>query len=104
MEYLKYTLNSLIYWDKITYMPEEGIEYRTKVMSYLADKQYKLMSGTKFAAHVKFFKNNKRNDKDNRFYGEENMPKFRIREQSSRRRIQPVYRAGGCFRAGVGRG
>ena len=63
VEYLKYTLNSLIYWDKITYMPEEGIEYRTKVMSYLADKQYKLMSGPKFAAHVKFFKNNKRNDK-----------------------------------------
>ena len=63
VEYLKYTLNSLIYWDKITYMPEDGIEYRTKVMSYLADKQYKLMSGQKFAAYVKFFKNNKRNDR-----------------------------------------
>lgn len=25
VEYLKYTLNSLIYWDKITYMPEDGI-------------------------------------------------------------------------------
>ena len=25
IEYLKYTLNSLIYWDKITYMPPDGI-------------------------------------------------------------------------------
>lgn len=61
-EYLKYTLNSLIYWDKITHMPPEGIEYRTKVMSFLADEQYRLMSGSKFTGHVKYFKNNKKND------------------------------------------
>ena len=42
IEYLKYTLNSLIYWDKITYMPPDGIEYRSQVMSFLADEQYKL--------------------------------------------------------------
>ena len=30
IEYLKYTLNSLVYWDKITYMPPKGIEYPEK--------------------------------------------------------------------------
>ena len=44
IEYLKYTMNSLIYWDKITYMPPEGIAYRSKVMAYMADLQYQLMS------------------------------------------------------------
>ena len=24
IEYLKYTLNSTLYWDKMTYMPEKG--------------------------------------------------------------------------------
>ena len=63
VEYLKYTLNSLSLLGQDYVEPEDGIEYRTKVMSYLADKQYKLMSGQKFAAYVKFFKNNKRNDR-----------------------------------------
>ena len=28
IEYYKYTTNSLIYWDKITYMPKNAIGYR----------------------------------------------------------------------------
>lgn len=34
IEYIKYTLNGLIYWDKITYMPKDGIGYRSQVMSF----------------------------------------------------------------------
>ena len=62
IEYLKYTLNSLIYWDKITYMPPDGIEYRSQVMSFLADEQYKLMSGPAFRGHVKYFTGHRKND------------------------------------------
>lgn len=61
IEYLKYTLNSLIYWDKITYMPPDGIEYRSRVMSFLADEQYKLMSGSTFRGHVKYFTGHRKN-------------------------------------------
>ena len=32
IEYYKYTTNSLIYWDKITYMPKNAIGYRSKVI------------------------------------------------------------------------
>ncbi len=62
IEYYQYTLKSLVYWDKITYMPKEGIEYRSKVMSFLADEQYKLMSGREFAGFVTYFEGNRRND------------------------------------------
>ena len=34
IEYLKYTLNSTLYWDKMTYMPEKGLTYRSEVMSF----------------------------------------------------------------------
>lgn len=63
IEMLDNTRNSLIYWDKITNMPADGIEYRSQVMAYLADEQYKLMSGREFNSYISYFKNNKRNDK-----------------------------------------
>ena len=62
IEYYKYTQNSLIYWDKITHMPPAGIEYRSKVMSFFADEQYKLLSGREFTGHVKYFTGHKKND------------------------------------------
>lgn len=62
IEYYQYTLKSLIYWDKITYMPPEGIEYRSKVMAFLADEQYKLLSGREFGSYVRYFEHNRRND------------------------------------------
>lgn len=62
-EYLKYTLGSLIYWDKITYMPPKGIDYRTKVMAFLADEQYKILSAERFGELVDFFDGNEENDK-----------------------------------------
>lgn len=62
IEMIDNTRNSLIYWDKITNMPEDGIEYRSKVMAFMADEQYKMLSGREFSSYVKYFKNNKRND------------------------------------------
>lgn len=61
-EYLKYTVNSLLYWDKLTYMPPDGIDYRINVVSFLADEQYKLMSGSRFKSCVKYLEGNKKND------------------------------------------
>lgn len=63
LEYIKYTLNSLIYWDKITYMPKDGIQYRSKVMSFLADEQYKLFSGENFIKLVDYFDGHPKNDR-----------------------------------------
>ena len=62
IEYYQYTLKSLVYWDKITYMPPDGIEYRSKVMAFLADEQYKLLSGKDFSDYVRYFYDNKRNN------------------------------------------
>ncbi len=62
IEYLSYTQNSLIYWDKLTYMPPGAIAYRAKVLSFLADEQYKLMSSPRFKSHVAFFDHHKKND------------------------------------------
>ncbi len=62
IEYLRYTQNSLIYWDKITHMPQDGIEYRSKVMGFFADEQYKLLSSSKFRGHVRYFNKHKKND------------------------------------------
>lgn len=62
IEYIKYTMNSLIYWDKITYMPKDGIEYRSKVMSFMASEQYKLLAGNRFNDLLKFFDGHKEND------------------------------------------
>lgn len=62
IEYLKYTTNSLVYWDKITYMPKNAIGYRSKVMSFLAGEQYKLLADPKFQKLVEYFKNSRKND------------------------------------------
>lgn len=62
IEYLKYTMNSLVYWDKITYMPKDGIEYRSKVMSFMAYEQYRLLSSDEFSGYVRYFDGNPEND------------------------------------------
>ena len=62
IEYLKYTTNSLIYWDKITYMPKSAIGYRSKVMSFLAGEQYKLLADSEFQRLVQYFDHNRHND------------------------------------------
>ena len=45
IEYLKYTLNSTLYWDKMTYMPEKGLTYRSEVMSFLGAQLYERSCG-----------------------------------------------------------
>ena len=62
IEYYKYTTNSLIYWDKITYMPKNAIGYRSKVMSFLAGEQYRLLSDSRFHKLASYFKDNRKND------------------------------------------
>lgn len=61
-EYLKYTMNSLLYWDKITYMPPEGIEYRSKVMGFLGEELYGLMAGEPMKQLLDYFAGNEQND------------------------------------------
>lgn len=62
IEYYKYTTDALIYWDKITYMPRNAIEYRSKVMSFLAGEQYRLLSDSRFQKLIRFFNGNAKND------------------------------------------
>ena len=62
IEYVKYTLNSLLFWDKMTYMPPEGIEYRSKVMAFTADEEYRMLSGNRFKNYVEYFDGNRHND------------------------------------------
>lgn len=62
IEYLKYTLNSLVYWDKVTYMPINGIEYRSQVMGFLAEELYKLLSDSQIKKYLQYFEGNKNND------------------------------------------
>lgn len=61
IEHYRNTAGSLVYWDKITYMPPGGIEYRSKILSFLADEQYKLLSGKEFTGHVRYFSGNRKN-------------------------------------------
>lgn len=62
IEYLKYTLNSLLYWDKITYMPENAFGYRNEVMSYIGEMLYALLSSEELQNYVKHYDNNKNKD------------------------------------------
>lgn len=62
IEYLKYTLNSLIYWDKLTNMPEKGLGYRSEVMSYLGGELYRAFSDKKLRGLVSYFEGRKEND------------------------------------------
>ena len=63
IECLKSTLNSIIYWDKITHMPPKGIQYRSKVMGMLGSEIYSLFSDKSLRGLVGFFE--KRTDNDN---------------------------------------
>lgn len=62
IEYMKYSLNSIMFWDKITYMPEAGIEYRSKEMAYMADIIYRMLNDRKFIDCTSYFNGNPKND------------------------------------------
>lgn len=63
IEYLKYTLNSLLYWDKITYMPQNAIEYRNEVMSYIGETLHELLSSEELQYYVRYYDGNKTDNK-----------------------------------------
>lgn len=62
IEYQKWTLNSLIYWDKVTNMPKGSHEYRAKVMAHMGEEMYNMMQNIKFLNDIKYFLNNPKND------------------------------------------
>lgn len=55
IEYLRYTNNNLLYWDKISKMPPKGIDFRIEVMSYLAGELHKLSEDKEFLDLVNYF-------------------------------------------------
>lgn len=61
IEYMKNTLNSLVYWDKLTYMPVDGIEYRSHTMRFLSDELYKMLNDEKITSHIGYFDGNENN-------------------------------------------
>lgn len=63
IEYIKYTLNGLIYWDKITMMPKGGIYYRSEVMAHFGEELYKKFSSAKLHKLVDYFEKNYSDDK-----------------------------------------
>ncbi len=62
IEYIQYTLNGLMYWDKVTYMPKGSIEYRSKVMSFLGDELYHMLIDRAFIKYINYFSDNPKND------------------------------------------
>lgn len=63
IEYIKYTLNGLVYWDKITKMPKGGIYYRSEVMAHFGEELYKKFSSAKLHKLVDYFEKNYSDDK-----------------------------------------
>ena len=99
IEYYKYTTNSLIYWDKITYMPKNAIGYRSKVMSFLAGEQYRLLSDSRFHKLAAYFKDNRKND----FLTDAMIKKLLVSAESVRAIPEATLRGiDRGFRAGLG--
>lgn len=55
IEYLRFTNNNLLYWDKITNMPKKGIKFRSEVMAFLAGELHRLSEDKEFIALVSYF-------------------------------------------------
>lgn len=55
IEYLRFTNNNLLYWDKISKMPKKGINFRSEVMSFLAGEIHKLSEDKEFIKLVSYF-------------------------------------------------
>lgn len=63
IEYLKYTLNTLLYWDKLIYMPKGAIGYRTEIIQFLSKDIYNRFSSPKFLKLQEYFeKSPKKNE------------------------------------------
>lgn len=55
IEYLKYTLNTLLYWDKLIYMPKGAIGYRSEMVQFLSKEIYNRFSSAKFIKLLEYF-------------------------------------------------
>lgn len=55
IEYLRFTLNTLLYWDKLIYMPKGAIGYRSEIVQFLGKEIYNKFSSIKFLKLVKYF-------------------------------------------------
>lgn len=62
VECMKYTLNSIVYWDKITHMPSKGIHYRSKIMGVLGSEIYSSFSDPALRELVGYFESRSDND------------------------------------------
>lgn len=63
IEYLKYTLNTLLYWDKLIYMPKGAIGYRSEIIQFLSKDIYNRFSSPKFLKLQEYFeKSPKKNE------------------------------------------
>lgn len=61
VEYYNYITNTVVYWDKLMSMPKNAIEYRSKIMGFLADKQYQCFTSQEFSNYMKYFDGNPQN-------------------------------------------
>ncbi|WZL73216.1 carboxypeptidase M32 [Clostridiaceae bacterium 35-E11] len=64
IEYLRYTNNSLLYWDKISQMPPKGIGFRSEVMAFIAGEIHRLSQDQEFIDLVNYFKEKNPEDLD----------------------------------------
>ncbi|MGI6176906.1 MAG: carboxypeptidase M32 [Eubacterium sp.] len=62
IEYIKYTRNALLYWDKVTYMPLEAIGYRSDILAFLGVEQQRRLNDPALAEVIDYFRNQKKND------------------------------------------
>lgn len=55
IEYLRFTNNNILYWDKITTMPKKSLEFRSEVMAFFAGELHKLSEDKEFISLVNYF-------------------------------------------------
>lgn len=66
LEYIKYTLNGLMVWDNLINLPEDGFEYRKKVMNYFVKEYYRKISMMEFKRGYQKLENKKEKSQEER--------------------------------------
>lgn len=62
IEFLKYTLNTVLYWDKLQSLPKGATDYHNGAMGLIADQMQGKLSDMRFSSFVKYFDHNPNND------------------------------------------
>lgn len=55
IEYLRYTNNALLYWDRLTNMPRKGLAFRSEVMSFIAGEIHQISLNSEMLELAKYF-------------------------------------------------